>query len=95
MLGISQYLKILLILCIGCTIFCVIFVNFPSLLNKKVYKDVFIKQIEHRKQTKESLVILSRKRNFTKEQVCVSLIKITFLLLFDYYLIELNYELRK
>lgn len=83
MLGISQYLKILLILCIGCTIFCVIFLTFPSLLNKKVNKDVFIKQIEHRKQTKESLVILSKKRNFTKEQVCVSLIKINFLLLFN------------
>ncbi|XP_076763977.1 alpha-(1,3)-fucosyltransferase 7 [Xylocopa sonorina] len=69
MFGISRYVRILLLLCVGSTIFCVIFVTLPDHHGKKIDKEPPTSQAEHRKQTQDNFTILLRKRNFTANQI--------------------------
>ncbi|CAK9796886.1 Glycoprotein 3-alpha-L-fucosyltransferase A [Anthophora quadrimaculata] len=69
MLRISQYVRILLFLLVGSTIFCAILVTFPNFLGEKIGRHALSKQTEDHKQTQEGLAIPATKWNFTRKQI--------------------------
>ncbi|KOC65136.1 Glycoprotein 3-alpha-L-fucosyltransferase A [Habropoda laboriosa] len=63
MLRISQYIRILLLIFIGSTIFCAIFVTFSNFLSEKIDKDALSKPAQ------EDLAISVTKWNFIRSQI--------------------------
>ncbi|XP_076170595.1 alpha-(1,3)-fucosyltransferase fut-5 [Ptiloglossa arizonensis] len=73
MLRIPRYVQRLLLLCVGSTIFCAVFIILLSRVNekidKKIDKETSTGQTELRKYTPEVLMTPMRTRNFTDKQI--------------------------
>ncbi|KZC13922.1 PREDICTED: alpha-(1,3)-fucosyltransferase 7-like [Dufourea novaeangliae] len=70
MLGTPQYILLLLFLCVGSTIFCAIFLTFPSLLGQTIGKKSSIaKQTKYSKEILDISIVPQKERNFSDVQI--------------------------
>ena len=67
--GIPRYTKILLLLCVGSTIFLAASIIFSNLLGEKADKDAIASRAELRPDTVQGLTTSTRKRNLTDELI--------------------------
>ncbi|XP_034193425.1 4-galactosyl-N-acetylglucosaminide 3-alpha-L-fucosyltransferase 9 [Osmia lignaria lignaria] len=67
MFRISRYIRILLFIFLGSTIFCAVFITFPNFVGGKINRKTG--QTERQKQTHKIYATLSKKYNLTKGQI--------------------------
>ncbi|XP_076289265.1 4-galactosyl-N-acetylglucosaminide 3-alpha-L-fucosyltransferase 9 [Lasioglossum baleicum] len=68
MLRTPRYIRVMLYLCIGWSIFCAIFFTFPSYLRERITKKFVAKQSEYPKEIL-NVTRMPRERNFSDEQI--------------------------